>query len=691
MKIILSDKSGFCFGVKNAVDTAIEYSGKNTYTFGELIHNETVTNKLKSLGVGIVTDTNEIKATDTVIIRSHGVDLKTEEELKNSGATIIDRTCPFVAKIHEIVQEYSAKDYQIVVLGQSNHPEVKGIVGRCKSDVLVLDGKDEFECLKSIDFSEKVCFVEQTTFSVPLYNIFLKKIANIQLKTVEIFDTICYTTIGRQKEAERLAQTCDKVLVIGSKNSSNTAKLFSVSKALNKLTYLITSISDLERINFSTKDAIGIIAGASVPQESIMEVKKYMENFEAKVSEDFAQAVAESFVDYKPGKRVKGTVVSADDNGILVNIGGKKDGLVKKEDANLDGSYNPADYAVGDVIEVKIITANDPESGCVILSKKAVDAIKEADKIVDTIRNGETFTIKIDKEVKGGLLSKLGTYTVFMPASQVKERFVKDLKPFVGKEFVVSALEIDDGKHKIVVSHRKVVEAERKAKEEIFWSNVVPNVVVSGVVKRITPFGAFVSVDGFDCLAHIVDLSWTHIKTVDEVLEVGKNYEFLVLSADREKNKVSLGYKQLQPHPFVACMEKHPVGSKLTGKIISVVPFGAFVEVEPKIEGLVHVSEVSRTFVKDINEVAKVGDEVEVMVMSYDEANRKINLSIKACLPEEVKAEEEFVVAEEKAEEPVKKVKKTKAKKTEEKDENKEWSEDTANNPFADLLKDIQF
>ena len=287
-------------------------------------------------------------------------------------------------------------------------------------------------------------------------------------------------------------------------------------------------------------------------------------------------------------------------------------------------------------------------------------------------------------------MSKLGTYTVFMPASQVKERFVKDLKPFVGKEFVVSALEIDDGKHKIVVSHRKVVEAERKAKEEIFWSNVVPNVVVSGVVKRITPFGAFVSVDGFDCLAHIVDLSWTHIKTVDEVLEVGKNYEFLVLSADREKNKVSLGYKQLQPHPFVACMEKHPVGSKLTGKIISVVPFGAFIEVEPKIEGLVHVSEVSRTFVKDINEVAKVGDEVEVMVMSYDEANRKINLSIKACLPEEVKAEEE-VVAEEKAEEPAKKVKKSKAKKTEEKDENKEWSEDTANNPFADLLKDIQF
>jgi 4-hydroxy-3-methylbut-2-enyl diphosphate reductase len=689
MKITISDKSGFCFGVKNAVDTAIEKAGANTCTFGELIHNESVTKKLESLGVRIVNDVSEVKSSDTVIIRSHGVSEETERKLKETGAEVIDRTCPFVAKIHSIVSKYSSLGYKIIILGEPTHPEVIGIAGRCSGNVVVMDGKDKFESLNSLDPSEKVCFVEQTTFSVPLYDIFLKKIVNMQLKTVEIFNTICYTTVGRQKEAEKLASECDKVLVVGSKNSSNTAKLFSVSKAINVHTYYVSSLCDLERINFSTKDAIGIIAGASVPKESIMEVKKYMENFEAKVTEDFAKAVEESFVDYRPGKRIKGTIVSADDNGILVNIGGKKDGLVRKDDVNLDGSYDPAQFAEGDQIEVKIIAANDPESGCVILSKKAVDAIKEADKIVETIRNGETFTIKIEKEVKGGLLSKLGTYTVFMPASQVKERFVKDLKPFVGKEFVVSALEIDDGKHKIVVSHRKVVEEERKVKEEIFWTNVVPNVVVSGTVKRITPFGAFVSVDGFDCLAHIVDLSWTHIKTVDEVLEVGKNYEFLVLSADREKNKVSLGYKQLQPHPFVACMEKHPVGSKLTGKIVSVVPFGVFVEVEPKIEGLVHVSEVSRTFVKDINEVAKVGDEVEVMVMSYDEANRKINLSIKACLPEEVKPVEE--VAPETAEEPAKKVKKVKAKKNDENEESKEWSEDTANNPFADLLKDIQF
>ena len=304
---------------------------------------------------------------------------------------------------------------------------------------------------------------------------------------------------------------------------------------------------------------------------------------------------------------------------------------------NLDGSYDPAQYTQGMELDTKIVSTNDPDTGCVLLSKKAVDEIKEADKIVETIRNGESFEITIDKPVKGGLLARLGTYSVFIPASQIKERFVSDLKQFAGKKLEVVALEIDDAKHKIVASRRKLVEAEKAAKEEVFWAHVVPNVVVSGVVKRITPFGAFVSVDGFDCLAHIVDLSWNHIKTVDEVLTVGQTYDFLVLSADKEKKRVSLGYKQLQPHPFVACMEKHPVGSTLKGKVVSIVPFGVFVEVEPHIEGLVHVSEVAHSFVKDINEVVKVGDEVEVKVLNYDEANKKINLSMKACLPEEPK------------------------------------------------------
>lgn len=256
---------------------------------------------------------------------------------------------------------------------------------------------------------------------------------------------------------------------------------------------------------------------------------------------------------------------------------------------------------------------------------------------MDGIRNGEVFELKVNRDTKGGLLGKIGTYTIFVPSSLIREKgsYVRNLADYVGKTLRVVALEIDDDKHKIVASQQAVLMAERAAREEIFWTHVQPNVVVSGVVKRVTDFGAFVSVDGFDCLAHIGDLSWTHIKKVEDVLEIGKTYDFLVLKVDREKNRVSLGYKQLQKHPFVACMEAHPIGSVVKGKVTSVVPFGAFVEIEPGIEGLVHVSEAAHNFVKNISDVVKVGDEVNVMVMNYDEANRKITLSIKACAPEE--------------------------------------------------------
>ena len=679
MKYIVSEHCGFCSGVKRAVNKAYENVGGEVVTFGELIHNQRVVSDLEAKGVKAVSDLEGCVG-KKVIVRSHGAGKNFFDRALMLGIEIIDATCPFVKKIHDIVYDHYTNGYHIAIIGKAGHPEVDGINGWCNYEATVVD--DE-EALIGLTEYEKVCFVVQTTYLLEKYLRILKKIRKLPLKTVEIFNTICYTTISRQNDAENISRICTKVLVIGSGSSSNTRRLMEIAAGQSEV-FLVESLDDLYKIKFSTNDVIGITAGASTPEELIMEVKEYMsQELGAVVSEDFAKAVEESFVSYKVGKRIKGTVISADEKGIKISIGGKSDGFIRKEDVNLDGSYDPAEYTQGMELDTKIIATSDPDTGCVLLSKKEVDEIKEADKIVETIRNGESFEITVDKPVKGGLLSRLGTYSVFIPASQIKERFVSDLKQFAGKKLAVVALEIDDAKHKIVASHRKLVEAEKAAKEEIFWAHVVPNVVVSGVVKRITPFGAFVSVDGFDCLAHIVDLSWTHIKTVDEVLSVGQTYDFLVLSADKEKKRVSLGYKQLQPHPFVACMEKHPIGSTLKGKVVSIVPFGVFVEVEPHIEGLVHVSEVAHSFVKDLNEVVKVGDEVEVKVLNYDEANKKINLSIKACLPEEpkpVKAETEEGAA--------KKVKKVKTKKVETEEE-VEWSEDTSNNPFADLLKDL--
>lgn len=681
MKIIKAKNGGFCFGVKSAVDAVKRNAGGHTYTLGDVIHNERVTTELRALGVKTVDSVDEIHDDEaTVVIRSHGAPPEVYEEIARRGYKLIDATCPFVKKIHELVRAHHEDGYKIVIIGNADHPEVKGINGWCGFEATIADENFDFS---SLDADVKTCFVEQTTFSTEKYLQILKKIQKDRFKTVEIFDTICYTTVSRQNEAKKLSGICDKIIVVGSPNSSNTRKLIEIADSGRAQAFGVSGAAELNSLNFCADDTVGVIGGASAPEESIMEVIKYMsQEFTKAVNEEFLKGVEDSFVSYKEGKRVTGKVISADADGIKVEIGGKNDGFIPATEVNMDGSYNPDDYKAGDELEVRI-GKKDAGTGCILLSKKAVDEIKEADKIIDTIRNGEYFEIKIDKNVEKGLTARLGTYNIFIPASQVEERFVRDLAKYVGKKLVVTALEIDDAKHKIVASHRKVAEAERKAKEDIFWANVVPNMIVSGVVKRTTAFGAFVSVDGFDCLAHIVDLSWTHIKNVEEVLTVGQSYEFVVLSADREKNRVSLGYKQLQPHPFVACMEKHPVGSVTKGKVVSIVPFGVFVEIEPHIEGLVHVSEVAHTFVKDINEVVKVGDEVEVKVLNYDEANRKINLSIKACLPDEEKPAHTEDEGEKKSRKP-------RAKQEKRDDEGeKEWSEEVSNNPFADLLKDL--
>ncbi len=680
MKIITAQYAGFCFGVKNAVDIALKSARDGTYTYGELIHNEIVTDELFSRGVKRIESADEIES-GTVIVRSHGITKSEYERLKRKNVEIIDATCPFVKKIQNLAEEYSHKGYHIAVIGKAEHPEVKGIVSYAENGCTVID---ENYPLERLECYEKLCFVAQTTFDTEKYSDIIKKIKKHRFKTVEIFDTICYTTYKRQKEAAKISSVCNVMLVLGSKKSSNTVKLYEICKRNCKDSYLIETAQTLKNINLKSSDTVGIVAGASTPNGLITEVKEYMgQQFEEVQSKEFIDGVEESFVSYREGKRVKGTVIEATENGIKVNIGGKKDGFIPKAEVTADGEYNVADFPADTEIEAIITNKQDAETGCVLMSKKKVDLIKEGDKVVETIRGGEVFEFKADKETKGGLLGKLGTYTVFIPASQIREGFVKELKNYVDKPLRLTALEIDDNRHKIVASQRKVLETERKEREEIFWTNVQPDVIVSGKVKRITAFGAFVSVDGFDCLAHIVDLSWTRIKTADEVLKIGETYDFLVLSVDREKGRVSLSYKALQPHPFEKCIENHPIGSVCKGKVTSIVPFGAFVEIEPGIEGLVHVSEAAHNFVKNIGEVVKVGDEVDVMILNADPANKKITLSIKATLPEEPVAEES---KSEKKQSENKESKKAKAK--EEKEET-EWSEENSNTPFADLLKNL--
>ncbi len=678
-KLRIANNAGFCFGVKKAVETALCHAADgNTFLLGDITHNKTVMDGLRSAGLKTVAAVDELpELTDgqkgNVIIRSHGAAKATYDEIKAKGYGIIDATCPFVAKIHDIVSKHFADGFHIVIIGAHDHPEVVATDGWCENTATVIDGEADLAGLSGYD---KVCFVCQTTFDGKKFKELCEKIHKIHFKTLEIFDTICYTTYERQREAVYLAAECDCVLVVGDKSSSNTNKLFDLCKAVNPDTFFIQSRSDLENIVIPQCDVIGIVAGASTPTESIMEVKTYMgQEFGEASNEEFINAInKETGTRYREGKAVKGTVLSAKEDGIRVNIGGKNDGFIDKSEVCEEGEYKPEDFPAGTVIDAIIIKTRDDVSGCVLLSKRRADLMRKTDEAVDQIRGGETFEMVVKKDTKGGLIGSLGTYRVFVPASQIRLKFVPDLKKFVGKTLKLRALDIDDIGHKIVASQRVILQEEkeeRDKKAEIFWENVKPDVVVAGEVKRISSYGAFVSVDGIDCLAHIDHLSYTHIDSPDEVLEVGKTYDFLVLKTDREKQRVSLGYRELQQHPFDKCMEKHPVGSTVTGKVISVLPYGAFIEIEPGVEGLVHVSEAAAQYVKDINEVLHPGDEVTVKILAYDEAHRKTTLSIRACLEEE-----KPLVSEKK---PVKKVV----------EESDVYSEKSDNNVFANLLKDV--
>ena len=674
-EIRIASNAGFCFGVKRAVDAALN-NAKNgqCYMLGDITHNKTVIDKLTSLGLRTVSSMDELPdiSGGSVIIRSHGADKDTYDKIAEKGYKIIDATCPFVAKIHNIVSDRFQKGYHIVIIGEKKHPEVVATNGWCDNSATIIDIDSD---LSELDAYDKLCVVCQTTYDGQKFKKLSEKINKILLKTVEIFDTICYTTYERQKEAVSLAQNCDTILVVGDKTSSNTNKLFDLCFAVNPDTHFIQSVGDLNNVNFPRSGVVGIVAGASTPTESIMEVKTYMgQEFGEASNEEFLEAINKGTVAIREGKAITGTVLSANADGIRVNVGVKNDGFIDKTEVVDEGEYNPEDYPVGMEITAIVTKKRDDVTGCVLLSKRRADLMRKTDEAVDQIRNGETFTMVVKKDIKGGLIGSLGTYRVFVPASQVRLKFVPDLKKFVGKTLRLRALDIDDVGRRIVASQRVILEeekAEKDKKAEIFWENVKPDVVVAGEVKRICSYGAFVSVDGIDCLAHIDHLSYTHIDSPDEVLEIGKTYDFLVLKADREKQRVSLGYRELQPHPFEKCMEKHPVGSVVQGKLTSVLPYGAFVEIEPGVEGLVHVSEAAATYVKDIAEVLHPGDIVTVKVLAYDEAHRKTTLSIRACLDDGTVAP--------KTAKPAKKVV----------EESDVYTDKAENTVFADLLRDV--
>lgn len=700
MQIAITRFPGFCKMVERAIaiaeSAAEEFPDKKVYTLGRLAHNDRVSERLSKKGISVAISPEELTAGDVLVISAHGAPPSVYAASAKRGIIVRDATCPNIVKIHDTIKTYGEKGYFVLLIGDEKHREIVGDSGWTR-DVAVADNAEKAISILTEKGVEKAVVVFQTTFEVEKYSDIadkLQKFAENSKKTLVILKSICYTTIERQAEAESLSESADVVLVVGDSGSSNTAKLLEISRKKADAV-LIEKVSDLQSAKIKNNiTKLAVLAGASTPKELTMEVIYTMEQnntpdvaidvnptevAEEKVTETVTEEVKadEAVVEtaekpvqkkkkeittmeeamkagfapksYRENQRVRVTVESVDQTGVNVslNLGGKNDaGFIAASEMEIDGSFDPANYTVGETLEAIIIPKADAKSKTINLSKRKCDEIFVGDAAAQHILNGEDFKLKITSVTKGGLLGKLGSYTIFVPASQIRMGFVKNLEDYVGKELRLRMLppkEEEGGRKpnpkRIVASQRVILEEEKAQREDEFWANVVPGAVVEGKVKRFAQkdgkyFGIFVSVFNKDCLLHISDLSWTKVEDPSEVLKLNETYNFLVLKADREADKVSLGYKQLQKTPYQLAAEKYHVGDVVKGTVARIKDFGAFISLEPGIDGLVHVSEISHNYIKSAADALKVGDEVEAKIINFEKD--KITLSIKACQEPEV-------------------------------------------------------
>lgn len=648
MDIIIAKSAGFCFGVKKAVETVeksiSEYSP--LYTFGEIIHNPQVVLQLKERGVNPIESVDAIQS-GTVIIRSHGAPKLIFDKFEQKNIKIIDATCPFVARIQKIVQKALQKDEFIVIIGEESHPEVIGISGHCENKAVVVNEPNEANKIKT---DKNVCVVAQTTTRRDLYNN-LTKIIKDNNQSVQIFDTICDATAQRQSEAEEIAAKVDKMIVIGGRQSSNTAKLFAICSEKCKNTYAVEKSDDVLTLKLNKNDIIGVTAGASTPDWLIKEVVDRMSEIMTEEF-DFAKEMEKALSTIRPGRVISGKVIEAKPEKVTVNIGYKSDGIISSEDLAACGESFEK-FASGDDIEVEVVKINDGD-GNVILSRKKIVLRAEADKALGSISNGEIFEVTVSEAVKGGLTAEYNGLRVFIPRSQIRANgFVKNVDEFVGKTLRVRAIDIDEKYRKVVATHGAIIQEERQAAEDAAWAKLEEGATVKGVVRRLTDFGAFVDLGGVDGLVHITDIAWYRIAKPADVLSVGQEIDVKILKLDRENNRISLSYKELQPQPWEAAEAKYAVDTVVKGTVVRLTTFGAFVALEPGIDGLVHISELSNKYITKVEEAVKVGQEIEALVLEVDTEKKRISLSIKALIPEEELVEEATEEVAEEAEEAV--------------------------------------
>ncbi len=704
MIIRVAKHAGFCFGVKRAVEMAekagLSRVGKErVYTLGELIHNRDVVERLESKNVFAINDIDDIEDGALVIIRSHGAPPDVFEKLSQKNCNVVDATCPFVKRIHEIAITAKENSIPLIIVGEKTHPEVIGIEGwGPREQTYILKCEDEVASLTEI---KKAVVVSQTTLQKNIYEAVCDALLDAEME-IEVKNTICDTTLKRQSEAIELAKCCDTMLVIGGFHSSNTQKLAELCKKECKNTVFIENKGQLLLEKIKSDGIIGIVAGASAPDwmirevltgmnelekttaqpteeveaqtpaqdavqdapvveeapvaveatepeaaakdeqpaaETTAEIAKEEESADASEAADpdsFAEAFEKTLVRIRNGQIITGSVVQIVDGEVCVNIGYKSDGFIPRSEFSSDPDVNPSEQVkVGDSIEVEVLKVNDGE-GNVLLSRKSVEGKKLWEELVaDEELESKTFDAVGKEVVKGGLIATINGVRAFVPASHVSTKYVENLGEFVGKPMRLAVIEVDKQRKRIVASQKTVLLAEAEAEKAEKWKSLEAGAKMQGVVRRLTDFGAFVDIGGIDGLVHVTDIAWGRVKHPSDILKIGQQVEVLVINVDAQKQRVSLGYKQLQPKPWTMAGEKYVVGSIVEGKVVRIVPFGAFVALEPTIDGLIHISQVGVKRIAKVEDEINVGDVVRCKVLDVNSEAKRISLSRKEVILEE--------------------------------------------------------
>ena len=633
MAVTVAAHAGFCMGVSRAVESAeaAVKDGIPSCTLGELIHNPTVVRALAEKGLPPIQDPREA-AGRRVLIRSHGVSPEVLRVLQENGSEVMDLTCPFVGRLHSIVAEGTADGTPVILVGEQEHPEVRGTAGWAQGPVYVVATPEEAAGLPEM---EKAVAVSQTTFPPARWDAVLRVLKQ-RIGRLESHCTICSATEIRQREAAELAEKADRMIVVGGRNSANTRKLYDLCRERCPETILVESAAEIPPAFANTDPGmIGITAGASTPTGSLKEVVTRMSELENKTlapeeenNEDFMQQVEATMVRIRPGQTVTGKVVQITDDEVSVNIGYKADGLIKRED------LVDQDVKLGDEIEVEVVKVNDGE-GNVLLSQRNIVNRKAWDALMAKNEAGEYVEAVGKEAVKGGLIALVDGIRAFVPASQLSQRYVDKISEFVGKAMKLKIIEVDEQKKRIVASRKAVVAEEAAAKKKEVWDKLEEGMVIHGIVRRLTDFGAFVDLGGVDGLIHITDLSWGRVKHPSDVVKPNQEVDVKILSLDRDRDRIQLGYKQMQPRPWDNAAEKYPEGSIVEGKVVRITDFGAFVELEPGLDGLVHISQCARTRIAKVEDAVQVGQKVNVKVLSVDPEKKRISLSIRQALEDE--------------------------------------------------------